>query len=326
MTTLTEIARTAGVSLTVASRALSNDEVQQNRVSAKALKHVREVARRMGYCRNRAAEFLKRGQNPVIGVFLPPYEDCLIARLQKGLCIEANKQDFPVSFQYEMSYESYREFLTKASIARRCGIITYPYFNGSEKCEKLLQDYLEKGGKIISISPSTVLPWIPTFLVDNHAGGTLAGERLAACGCETIVAYVSIPERAAGCGKVAEKFGIRFFSFFTDQLTPERFFQELNEIIRSGGKTGIFAGSDRVAMQLCNFLHERKWRVGPDSIPVIGYDNQDFSQWLDPPLTTIDQPFEELGRLAMSRLLDSIYQRQVKSLTLAPNLIIRKSA
>lgn len=326
MITLTEIAKTAGVSLTVASRALSDDETQQNRVSAKALKHVREVAGRMGYSRNRTAEFLKRGQNPVIGVFLPPYEDSLIPRLQRGICTEANRQDFPLSFHYEMSYESYREFLTNAHNARRCGIITYPYFSSDEKCEKLLHDYADKGGKIISISPSTVLPWVPTFLVDNHAGGRLAGERLAECGCENIVAYVSIPERATGCGEAAGKSGSRFFPYFTDRVEPENFYRELAEIVESGGKTGIFAGSDRVAMELYNFIRSRKWRIGPDSMPVIGYDNQGFSQWLEPPLTTVDQPFEELGRAAMRGLIDSIYQRQAESLTLPPTLIKRQSA
>lgn len=326
MVTLNEIARTAGVSLTVASRALSEDEALQNRVSAKSLIHVRSVAKKMGYSRNRTAEFLKRGQNPVIGVFLPPYEDSLMARLQMGLSAEANTQDFPLSFHYEMSYKSYSEFLTNARHARRCGIITYPYFSTDEKCEKLLHNYADHGGKIISISPSTILPWVPTFLIDNHAGGRLAGKQLAACGCENILAYVSIPARAAGCREIAEKIGINFSSFLVDKVKPEQFYKTVRQSLKTGQKIGIFAGSDRVATELYQFIQSQNRQIGPDDIPVIGYDNQNFSQWLNPPLTTIEQPFEELGRLAMRKLVDSIYQRQVESATLPPTLIKRQSA
>ncbi len=328
MVTLTEIAKSAGVSLTVASRALSDDIMQQKRVSAAALKHVRAVAHQKGYSRNRTAEFLKRGQNPVIGVFLPPYEDSLIARLQRGLCAEANLQDFPLSFHYEMSYECYSEFLTNARDARRCGIITYPYFSSDEKCEKLLQDYVGRGGRIVSISPSTVLPWVPTYVVDNRAGGVLAGERLAACGCENVLAYVTIPARAVGCGEALERAGIRFQSYLTDDITPEQFQEEVLRNILAGKKTGIFAGSDRTASELYRFLQTRLpgVEIGPGGIPVVGYDNQNFGEWLNPPLTTIDQPFEELGRLAMRSLIDSIYQRQVESHTLLPTLIKRQSA
>jgi LacI family transcriptional regulator len=328
MVTLSEIAKTAGVSLTVASRALSDDEAQQKRVSAEALKHVRSVARQKGYSRNRTAEFLKRGQNPVIGVFLPPYEDSLIARLQRGLCREANAQEFPLSFHYEMSFQCYSEFLANSRNVRRCGIITYPYFRSDVKCEKLLQDYVEKGGKIISISPSTVLPWVPTFLIDNHAGGKLAGEQLASRGCENVLAYVTIPARAEGCGEAAENAGVDFTSYLTDDTTPEQFFREIATSVASGRKTGIFAGSDMRATEIYRFIqkHFPEIGIGPEGIPVVGYDNQYFSEWLNPALTTIDQPFEELGRRAMRSLIDSIYQRPADPCTLPPTLIKRQSA
>ncbi|NLK84260.1 MAG: LacI family transcriptional regulator [Lentisphaerae bacterium] len=128
MIKLAEIARESGFSIPVVSRALSPNPHKDTRTASKTKEHIRQVAKRMGYRPNRNAEFLKRGQNPVIGCFLPPRTDTLSAKLMKGISQEADKNNFPIAFYFDTTKDSYLEFIERSQRSKNCGIITYPYF------------------------------------------------------------------------------------------------------------------------------------------------------------------------------------------------------
>ena len=65
----------------------------------------------------------------------------------------------------------------------------------------------------------------------------------------------------------------------------------------------------------------------PADISVAGFDDIDFARFADPPLTTIAQPMEVLGRTAMGVLLDILGGRRSSSEThvLPTNLMVRES-
>ncbi|MCL2342977.1 MAG: substrate-binding domain-containing protein, partial [Firmicutes bacterium] len=60
-------------------------------------------------------------------------------------------------------------------------------------------------------------------------------------------------------------------------------------------------------------------------ISLVGCDDIVFAQSMDPPLTTIRAPKEEIGRRAMYMLLEQINGRTPESLSLSTELIIRQS-
>lgn len=60
----------------------------------------------------------------------------------------------------------------------------------------------------------------------------------------------------------------------------------------------------------------------PDDISVIGFDNIEISSMIDPSLTTVDQPFYEIGEVAVKRLLKLINSKDRKQ---KPKLIVVKS-
>ncbi|MDD5698879.1 MAG: substrate-binding domain-containing protein, partial [Victivallaceae bacterium] len=66
----------------------------------------------------------------------------------------------------------------------------------------------------------------------------------------------------------------------------------------------------------------------PEDISVVGFDDLKFSALLDVPLTTIAQPFREVGEKAMEILIDKIEGKNKVSrqIVLKPKLVIRKSA
>lgn len=67
--------------------------------------------------------------------------------------------------------------------------------------------------------------------------------------------------------------------------------------------TAVFAFNDRMAVTAYDALRSRGLRV-PDDMSVVGFDDEDTSRNLDPPLTTVVLPHEEMARWAVGTLLD----------------------
>ena len=90
--------------------------------------------------------------------------------------------------------------------------------------------------------------------------------------------------------------------------------------------TAIFAGSDYVALGIARAARELGLRV-PEDLSVIGYDNLPITQWLNPPLTTVNQPLREMGSLATQMLLTLAEGRTPSSMRvdLMTELVVRES-
>lgn len=325
MPTLNEIAVQAGVSSTVVSRVLSPKPELNSRVASQTRHHVLAIAKEMGYRPNRNAEFLKRGATPVIGVFLPRFDDSLVARLTFGISDEASRQNFPVSFHYDMSTESYHSFISNANSLRNCGIITFPYFETDVNCEKLIKDYLSNQGHIVMISQSQHIPDVTTVKIDDYYGGRLAGECLLRNNCTKVFAYATIVSRADGCTDILRQHGIECESYMVGANPMDTVYARIKDSIVGGLRTGVFAGTDRDAAMFYKFVDDNGFKIGRD-VFVVGYDNQNYSKLLNPALTTVDQPIQDVGCKAVKKLIDLIYEQTVESETVKPVLIKRDSA
>ncbi|TAH56893.1 MAG: LacI family transcriptional regulator [Sphaerochaeta sp.] len=89
---------------------------------------------------------------------------------------------------------------------------------------------------------------------------------------------------------------------------------------------GVFAENDYLAAGAINALHDKGLSV-PKDIKVIGFDNRDFSEFWRPPITTFQQPLQEMGMLGMSVLHSMIAHGNApdKLYVLEPRLITRFS-
>jgi LacI family transcriptional regulator len=68
--------------------------------------------------------------------------------------------------------------------------------------------------------------------------------------------------------------------------------------------TAIFCFNDRMAIGAYEAIRERGLRI-PQDISVVGFDDEEISSYLDPPLTTVDLPHDAMARWAVSQLLDN---------------------
>jgi DNA-binding LacI/PurR family transcriptional regulator len=70
---------------------------------------------------------------------------------------------------------------------------------------------------------------------------------------------------------------------------------------RRPGLDAVFVASDLMAAGAIRALRERGRRI-PDDVAVVGFEDSSIARQTDPPLTTVHQPVEEMGR-QMARLL-----------------------
>ncbi|MBR7832262.1 LacI family DNA-binding transcriptional regulator [Actinospica durhamensis] len=92
------------------------------------------------------------------------------------------------------------------------------------------------------------------------------------------------------------------------------------------GVTGIVCASDPIALGAVRAVRRAGLRV-PQDVSVVGYDDSAFMNCTDPPLTTVRQPLEAIGRAAVAMLVGQIdgFPVTAEELLFEPELVVRGS-
>ena len=150
--------------------------------------------------------------------------------------------------------------------------------------------------------------------LDNYAASRALAHHLLSYGHQKFAAIVGqvssqiYRERLSGIRSVLEEEGIPFGD---SQITGGAYTIEagiagveylLAQPVRP---TAIFCFNDDIAIGAVHALKKAGLRV-PQDISVVGFDNIKVSAFVDPPLTTIDQPAYDMGRRAVEVLLSQI--------------------
>jgi LacI family transcriptional regulator, galactose operon repressor len=83
----------------------------------------------------------------------------------------------------------------------------------------------------------------------------------------------------------------------------------------------VFTGDDDAAIGVLRSLHEHAIRV-PEDVSVIGFDDLGFASFLNPPLTTVRAPTEQVGRIATQRLFGLLEDHPSDGMTVLPTEIV----
>ena len=95
--------------------------------------------------------------------------------------------------------------------------------------------------------------------------------------------------------------------YLTQQLdqTKEAYLDYIVAQINEHQITAIVLENDVLAVQLINHLHQVKIDI-PEKVAIVGFDNIQASSLIQPGLTTIEQNFVEIGRVACQMVLDQL--------------------
>lgn len=193
----------------------------------------------------------------------------------------------------------------------------------------------ELGIPTVAISADALSTGIPTVDVDNDSGAMLATEHLIKLGHTRIAHF-------AGYTSQTSAFTRRdaFYRLMrsTGLQVPDDFVVETGYIsdpaqehakrllARPDRPTAFFAANDAIAYGVLMAAKELGMRV-PEDVSIVGYDDSRLAVDADPPLTSVRQPLEEMGRLATTLLMQAIsgHPVEVKTHLLAAELVVRKS-
>jgi DNA-binding LacI/PurR family transcriptional regulator len=151
---------------------------------------------------------------------------------------------------------------------------------------------------------------------DNHAGGYLAGQHLVGLGHQKIafigdLIAASVQARLTGLRDAIGDAGVPFRrEMVVDLVAGSDRFGDWTECVSAGVNrlmslperpTAIFCSCDGVARLAYRALAAMKIHV-PTQVSVVGYDDDPLAEWLAPSLTTVRQPFAQMGEAAMELL------------------------
>jgi DNA-binding LacI/PurR family transcriptional regulator len=203
----------------------------------------------------------------------------------------------------------------------------------------LLQAALARGIQVVQLD--RFLPGLPCDYVgvDNVAAARDMVTHLWTLGHRRI-AFLSIhPEpstvqqRGQGYRLAMQELGSEVDEALIVHLpTQERFLDRMERALEKWlslpePPTAIFAVNDGLAIEVMESLQRKGVRI-PQEVGVAGFDDQDLARFVSPPLTTIAQPFRQLGETAGQMLLDRMAGRYTgipRSVFLPTRLIARQS-
>ncbi|MEV0619087.1 LacI family DNA-binding transcriptional regulator [Nonomuraea sp. NPDC050404] len=177
---------------------------------------------------------------------------------------------------------------------------------------------------------------VSVVCIDQREGARLATRHLLAQGHETVW-HVTGPQdwpetegRLEGWRAALEEAGRPVPDPLAGDWSPRAGYEAGKSLAAMDGVTAVFAANDQMALGVLRALSEKGVRV-PDQISVVGFDDIPESEFFSPPLTTVRQDFDVVGRHCIEVLLRQIglqidggptaYER----LVVRPSFVVRSS-
>lgn len=328
MATMKDVAQLAGVSTATVSRALMNPE----KVSPMTRKRVEDAVLESGYSPNSLARNLRRNESKTIVAIVPDISDPYFSEIIRGIEDAAVEHGYLVLLG-DSSHQSYREssFVNLVFTKQADGILllgTDLPFNVSKAEQKNYPPMV----MACEYDPELELP---TVHIDNLTSAFEIVNYLTQMGHKK-VAEINGPSTAAlvnfrhqGYLQALRRASISMNPVYQvgGDFTFKSGAKAMNKLLNlSEPPTAVFCHNDMMAIGAIQEAKRLGFRV-PQDISVVGFDDIVFSEYCDPPLTTVSQPRYEIGRQAMLMMLDVLRGQDVRagSRLLETRLIVRDS-
>ncbi|MGW4276073.1 LacI family DNA-binding transcriptional regulator [Streptomyces seoulensis] len=331
--TLNAVAARAGVGRGTVSRVINGSP----KVSERSRAAVEQAIAELGYVPNRAARSLVTRRTDSVALVVPdaetrlfsePYFSGIIQGVSAGLA-GAGMQLLLVMARDAQEYARLASYL---SAQRVDGVLMMEVHR-----DDTLPDRLEE------LAVPTVLAGrrshrepLGHVRADNSGGARIAVRHLLAAGRRAIGTITGpldmdvAQDRLDGYREALRDAGVAVADdlIASGDFTEEGGRAAMRELLeRRPDLDAVFAASDVMASGAVLELRAAGRRV-PHDVALIGFDDSIVARHIDPPLTSVRQPLEEMGRTMASLLLDEIAQRGTghREVVLPTELVVRESA
>lgn len=320
-----DIAKQAGVSHSTVSRALAEHPL----IPEPTRRRIQRLARKLHYTPNAIARGLVTQHTNAIGVIVTSIADPFVAEVARGIEQVAGDQHYRVFLG-----TSHNDLVREINLVRAMrewrvdGVIV-----ASSRVGSLYKLMLKEiGVPIVLINNQHSGAYIHSVGVDDARGAEIATRHLITLG-HRVIGHIRGPaEHLAGSNRVAgyrrglAKAGIAYSPdlIVAGDGSTDGGASATQFLSRNVQPTAIFCYNDMTAIGALAALKKNGVRV-PQDISLMGYDDIHLAQYVDPPLTTIRQPKDEMGQLATRMLLDLVEGKKVENVILSGELIVRQS-
>ncbi len=325
-TTITDIARAAGVSTATVSRALNMPDT----VSESLREKITHAINQIGYIPSGAARALASNRSFTVGAILPTLDNAIfsasIAAFEQTLS-DHNYTLLVTVSNYDHAHETIQ---LRKLLERGVDAILLVGLDHADPTWKLIE---ESTLCAIAIWGNATKAKIPCIGFDNAKPAQHAVEHLISLGHQRIgmIAGISKDNDRAKARKRGVITGLKKAGMEIDKnlfIEKEYIHQAgrdgFNELIKQADPpTAILCGNDVLAMGAIFEAQAQSIKV-PEDVSIIGYDNLPITRHMQPALTTINVPSPEIGKLAAESVLGLLkHNTPIRSQILKAELLLR---
>ena len=332
MSTIKDIAREAGVSVTTVSNVIHG---KSRRVAKETVDRINKIIRENKYTPNMSARALVNKSSRIIGVinhlfqsqsisfFQDPFHSAVLGGIERKLQERGYYMMVRTVADEDELYSLFNNWNFDGVILT--GLFHDTFFERLLEMKKpivLLDSYINNA-RIFNIG------------LDDRKGGFMAAEYLIKKGHRDII-FVSprfhkrgvIEERFKGYKSALKKYGIKFSSdnVYQQDISLDEGIALGHLLSKRKDYTAVFATADILAAGIMTGLFQAGRRV-PEEISIIGFDDFFYSRLTVPPLTTIRQDATEKGAVAAAIMADYLEGKEnlPRTITMPLELVERES-
>ncbi len=328
--TIRQIATLAGVSRSTVSRVI-NDHPS---VNPETREQVLRVITETGFHPDPIARSLSSRRADIIGLVIPLaiqslFEDPFFPRLMQGISQGCNSHDYTLTLFLLHSLEEEARLYTRISRRQLLdGVIVTATRNGDPLIPELIANRIP-----FVMHGRHEDPRVSFVEVDNAAGAYTAVTHLVRLDRRRIALItgpsgsLAAEDRKRGYLNALQERRVRVDEslIMHGDFTETSSYEAMQRLLPHG-PDAVFVASDTMALGALRALREAGKRV-PDDVAMVGFDDMPQAATADPPLTTIRQPIQRTGALAVEMLIDILENgaEPARRVILPTELVIRAS-
>ena len=331
--TIYDIAKVLGLSPATVSRGLKDHPA----INIKTRKRIMDMAKEMGYRSNSFASNLRMQKTHTIGIIVHELRSQFISSVLAG--IEKVATDAGYDLIIGHSSETWRKEAANVHNLfhkRVDGLIASLAFDTREMDH--FDPFVQKGIPIVFFDRVEEFSYGTRVIIDNVKAGYEATAHLAAQGCRRIAHITASLARNVYAGRLKgyqqalADYGLPYDTglLMVNDLSENAALRTAKQVMAMEMRPdGFFITNDFFAAVFLQALKEGGIRI-PEDIAIVGFNNDAISKIIQPHLSTINYPGEEMGEQAARSLLEQLAglssARTTDTIIIRSELIIRESS
>ncbi len=326
MTNIKDVAKAAGVSTATVSRVLANTDAP---IRPETKERVLKAINDLGYRPNLVARSLRAQKTAKIGLVVSDIRNPFFTAISRAVEDAAYEQGYSVLMcntdENPDKEALYLDLLHDENVAGVIFSPTHPFSEGANEYTSNIP--------FVFVDRSVKSRNVDMVLLDNGPAAYDLTVHLIENGYRKIAglfgnASTTAPERHRGFTKALKDHELNpFAAHFIPPRIQQGYETTLTLLSQTERPDAIFTSNSLLTAGAFQAIRDRKLRV-PNEVALVGFDETTWGALVDPPVTLIAQPTEEIGRTATELLFQRIEEptRSPKTVILKGTLIPRGSS